>query len=106
MLDDFFGCIAVLLEVFSVRLVAVFASEGLGGAGFGEGVTMSGQLATRGCSCCDRRLERRNPRDLQLASALGGGLANDDEITEGLDLSYHGERDYNFWDTVKKEERP
>ena len=33
----------------------------------------------------------------KVAGALGGGLrAEDDEITEGLDLSYHGERDYNF----------
>ena len=100
-LDDSLDVFAVhgVGGILGTLLVAVFAHEGLGGAGFGEGVTMSGQLATQVIAVV-ATVAWSGVATLvicKVAGALGGGLrANDDEITEGLDLSYHGERDYNF----------
>ena len=96
------------LDVFAVHgvggildtlLVAVFAAEGLGGAGFGEGGTMGGKFVTQviGVVVTIVWSGLATLVICKVAGALGGSLrANDDEITEGLDLSYHGERDYNF----------
>ena len=33
---------------------------------------------------------------LKITAAVTGLRADDDEITEGMDLAYHGEQDYNF----------
>ena len=48
-LDDSLDVFAVhgVGGILGTLLVAVFASEGLGGAGLGQGVTMSGQFATQ-----------------------------------------------------------
>ena len=75
------------------------ALDGSVWAGFGEGVTMSGQFATQVTAVVATVAWSGVATFVicKVAGALGGGLrANDDEITEGLDLSYHGERDYNF----------
>jgi len=94
------------LDVFAVHgvggilgslLVAVLASPSLGGAGYGlahdmagqAGVQVLGVLATVAWSAI---------ATLALAlltRAFVGLRARDEEIEEGLDLTYHGERAYN-----------
>ena len=100
-LDDSLDVFAVhgVGGILGTLLVAVFAAEGLGGAGFGEDGTMGGQFVTQviGVVATVAWSGLATFMICKVAGALGGGLrANDDEITEGLDLSYHGERDYNF----------
>ena len=100
-LDDSLDVFAVhgVGGILGTLLVAVFAAEGLGGAGFGEGGTMGGQFVTQVIGVVATVVWSGVATFVicKVAGALGGGLrANDDEITEGLDLSYHGERDYNF----------
>jgi Amt family ammonium transporter len=100
-LDDSLDVFAVhgVGGILGTLLVAVFAAEGLGGGGFGEGGTMGGQFVTQviGVVATVAWSGVATFVICKVAGALGGGLrANDDEITEGLDLSYHGERDYNF----------
>ena len=100
-LDDSLDVFAVhgVGGILGTLLVAVFAAQALGGAGFGEGGTMGGQFVTQviGVVATVAWSGVATLVICKVAGALGGGLrANDDEITEGLDLSYHGERDYNF----------
>ena len=98
-LDDSLNVVAVhgVGGILGMLLVAVFAAEGLGG--FGEGGTIGGQFVTQviGVVATVARSGVATFVICKVAGALWGSLrTNDDEITEGLDLSYHGERDYNF----------
>jgi len=96
------------LDVFAVHgvggmlgtiLAAVFAATSLGGAGYADGVTMGGQLVTQviGVVATVAWSVIATVIICKVVGMVSGGLrATDDEITEGLDLSHHGERDYNF----------
>jgi Amt family ammonium transporter len=94
------------LDVFAVHgvggilgslLVAVFAATQLGGVGYGLAHDMAGQagvqalgvLATVAWSAVATLVLTLGVR------ALVGLRARDEEIEEGLDLTYHGERAYN-----------
>jgi Amt family ammonium transporter len=94
------------LDVFAVHgvggilgslLVAVFAAPALGGAGYGVAKTMAGQLQVQGLGVVVT-LVWSAAATLALAlitRAVVGLRARDDEIQDGLDLTYHGERAYN-----------
>ncbi|MEK9724965.1 MAG: ammonium transporter, partial [Rhodospirillaceae bacterium] len=95
------------LDVFAVHgvggmlgtlLAAVFAAESLGGVGFGEGGSMGGQFVTQviGVVATVAWTAVATWIICKVVAAIAGLRASDEEITEGLDLSYHGERDYNF----------
>jgi ammonium transporter, Amt family len=95
------------LDVFAVHgvggilgtmMAAIFCLPSLGGAGLPDGATVGSQLGVQaiaviatvvwsaiGCLVI-----------LKFTAAVTGLRANDDEITEGMDLAYHGEKDYNF----------
>jgi len=95
------------LDVFAVHgvggmlgtlLAAVFAAEGLGGVGYGEGGSFGGQFTTQVIGVVATVVWSIIATFVivKITAGVCGLRANDDEITEGLDLSYHGERDYNF----------
>jgi len=95
------------LDVFAVHgvggmlgtvMAGVFAAASLGGVGFGEGGTMSGQVTTQviGVGATVIWSAIVTWIIVKVTEGAVGLRATDDEITEGLDLSYHGERDYNF----------
>ena len=100
-LDDSLDVFAVhgVGGVLGTLLVAIFASETLGGVGFGENGSMGSQFVTQVIGVVATVVWTAFATWLicKVAGAFAGGLrAGEDEITEGLDLSYHGERDYNF----------
>ena len=94
------------LDVFAVHgvggilgtlLVAVLASESLGGAGYAEGVDMGGQALTQALGVT-ATVGWSALVTLVLAFGLEKTLglrARDEHIEEGLDLAAHGERAYN-----------
>ena len=95
------------LDVFAVHgvggilgtfLAGVFAAESLGGVGFGEGGTMGGQLTAQVIGIVATVLWSAVVTFIivKATAAVTDLRASDEEIIEGLDLSYHGERDYNF----------
>jgi Amt family ammonium transporter len=78
-------------------LVAVLASASLGGAGYGVAHDMAGQAKTQALGVL-ATVAWSALATFVLAFAtrrLVGLRAKDDEIEEGLDLTYHGERAYN-----------
>ncbi len=100
-LDDSLDVFAVhgIGGILGTLLVAIFAAESLGGTGYGEGGTMVSQLVTQSIGVLGTIVWTVVATWIvcKIVGGLTGGLrAADDEITEGLDLSYHGERDYNF----------
>jgi len=95
------------LDVFAVHgvggilgtiLAAVFAAEALGGVGFGKDGSMGAQLTTQviGVAATVAWSVIVTWIIVKIVEGATGLRTSDDEITEGLDLSYHGERDYNF----------
>jgi len=95
------------LDVFAVHgvggilgtlVVSVFVITPLGGTGLADGMTIGSQfgvqlvgvLATVAWSVFATAII------VLVSKAVCGLRAGDDEMNEGLDLSYHGERDYNF----------
>ncbi|MEX0693378.1 MAG: ammonium transporter [Rhodospirillales bacterium] len=95
------------LDVFAVHGVggilgtlaaAVFASAGLGGVGLAEGVSIGDQLGVQftGVAATVIWSIVATLIIVAITKAVCGLRASDDEMNEGLDLSYHGERDYNF----------
>jgi len=91
------------LDVFAVHgvggilgtlLLAVFAAPGLGGAGFALGHSMGGQAAAQaiGFAAVAGWSAIATLALAFLTRAVIGLRARDDEIDEGLDLTYHGER--------------
>ncbi len=94
------------LDVFAVHgvggilgslLVAVFASSALGGAGYGAAHDMAGQTGVQalGVAATIAWSAVATVAIGWLTRAIVGLRARDDEIEEGLDLTYHGERAYN-----------
>jgi ammonium transporter, Amt family len=95
------------LDVFAVHGVggilgtlaaAVFVSTSLGGTGLPEGVSISDQLSVQLTGVVATVIWSIVATLIIVAitKAVCGLRASDDEMNEGLDLSYHGERDYNF----------
>ncbi len=95
------------LDVFAVHgvggilgtlVVAVFATTSLGGVGLAEGVTISGQFGVQliGVVATVVWSALATLIIVLVTKSVCGLRASDDEMNEGLDLSYHGERDYNF----------
>jgi Amt family ammonium transporter len=93
------------LDVFAVHgvggilgslLVAVFASRALGGVGYGQG-TMLGQVETQliGVAATVGWSALGSLALIAITRRLVGLRAREEEIDEGLDLTYHGERAYN-----------
>jgi Amt family ammonium transporter len=93
------------LDVFAVHgvggilgtlLVAVLASPALGGAGYGEGGSMAGQALTQAIGvvavCAWSALA--SLAILFVTKKTVGLRAQDSEIEDGLDYTYHGERGY------------
>lgn len=95
------------LDVFAVHGVggilgtlaaAVFAAESLGGGGLADGMTTSGQLGVQAIGVVATIVWSAFATTIivLITRAVVGLRTSDDEMAEGLDLSYHGERDYNF----------
>lgn len=95
------------LDVFAVHGVggilgtlaaAVFVAESLGGAGLADGMTTSSQLGVQaiGVAATVAWSAFATIIIVLVTKAVVGLRTTDDEMAEGLDLSYHGERDYNF----------
>ena len=95
------------LDVFAVHGVggilgtlaaAVFVSAELGGAGLADGMTIASQLGVQATGVAATVVWSivATLVIVYIAKAVCGLRATDDEMNEGLDLSYHGERDYNF----------
>jgi Amt family ammonium transporter len=94
------------LDVFAVHgvggilgslLVAILAAPQLGGVGYGVAHDMGGQAAVQALGVT-ATIAWSAIATLALAyatRAMVGLRARDDEIQEGLDLTYHGERAYN-----------
>jgi Amt family ammonium transporter len=94
------------LDVFAVHgvggilgslLVAVLASPALGGAGYGVAHDMAGQAGVQalGVAATVAWSALATLAIAWLTRALVGLRARDEEIEEGLDFTYHGERAYN-----------
>ncbi len=94
------------LDVFAVHgvggilgtlLVAVLAAPALGGAGYGLAHDMSGQAGVQvlGVAATVAWSAIATLALAHITRALVGLRARDEEIQEGLDLTYHGERAYN-----------
>lgn len=95
------------LDVFAVHGVggilgtlaaAIFVAESLGGAGLADGMTTSSQLGVQaiGVAATVAWSAFATVIIVLITKAVVGLRTTDDEMAEGLDLSYHGERDYNF----------
>ena len=95
------------LDVFAVHgiggmlgtmLTAVFAIPVLGGGGLAEGVSLGGQLVTQGTGVVATVVWSVVATFVivKVTTAVVGLRASDDEITEGLDVSTHGESGYKL----------
>lgn len=95
------------LDVFAVHgvggilgtlLVAVFAARALGGAGYGLAHDLSGQIAIQllGVAATVGWSALATLALAYLTRALVGLRARDEEIQEGLDMTYHGERAFHL----------
>ena len=79
-------------------MVAVFALPSLGGVGLAEGVSVGSQLGVQATGVIAVLVWSviASFIILKITAAVTGLRADDDEITGGMDLAYHGEQDYNF----------
>jgi Amt family ammonium transporter len=95
------------LDVFAVHgvggamgtlLTAVFASVALGGRGFAEGMTMGGSLWLQaiGVVVTAAWSAVLTWIIVKVVTAMVGFRVGDDQETEGLDVTTHGERGYNY----------
>lgn len=96
------------LDVFGVHAVGgiigalqtgIFCVQGLGGVGFGEGITsIGGQIWVQlvGITTTAVYSGVVSFVILKVVDAVVGLRVNDDDETEGLDLSQHDERGYNL----------
>ena len=77
---------------------AIFVADTFGGAGLADGMTMSSQLGIQaiGVAATVAWSAFATIIIVLITKAILGLRTSEDEMAEGLDLSYHGERDYNF----------
>ena len=99
-LDDSLDVFAVhgVGGILGTMLAAVFVLPVFGGAGLAEGATAGSQLGVQaiGVLATVAWSAVASFVILKLTETVTKLRAGDDEITEGMDLAYHGERDYNF----------
>jgi len=95
------------LDVFAVHgiggmlgtlMTGVFVSAGLGGAGFAEGMTMGGQIGVQATGVIATFVWSAVVTFIvvKITGAVAGLRASDEQITDGLDMSTHGERGYSL----------
>ena len=95
------------LDVFAVHgvggmlgtlLAAIFALPVLGGAGLPEGADLSSQIGVQAIGVIAVVLWTAIASliILKITNSITALRASEDEITEGMDLAYHGEQDYNY----------
>ncbi len=95
------------LDVFAVHgvggmlgtmMTGVFVSAGLGGAGFADKVTMGGQVAVQATGVIATFVWSAVVTFIivKVTQAVVGLRAGDEQITDGLDMSTHGERGYSL----------
>ncbi len=95
------------LDVFAVHgvggilgtlLTAVFADPAFGGRGHAEGVTMGGSLWVQAVGVVATAIWSivLTWIVLKVVDAITGLRVPDDQETEGLDVTTHGERGYNY----------
>ena len=95
------------LDVFAVHgvggilgtlLAAVFALPVLGGVGLADGVSLSSQISIQAIGIIAVVVWTAiiSVVILKITNAVTTIRATEDEITEGMDLAYHGEQDYNY----------
>jgi len=95
---DVFGVHAVG-GIIGAILTGIFCAKGLGGVGFGDGITsMGGQVWVQliGVTATVVYSGAVSFAILKAVDAVIGLRVADDEETEGLDLSQHDERGYNL----------
>lgn len=82
--------------ILGTMLAGVFVSAGFGGAGFGEGVTMSSQVSVQliGVLATVAFTAVATYIILKIVDALLGLRVSDEQETEGLDINQHDERGY------------
>ena len=83
--------------IVGTLLTGVFASAGLGGAGYAEGMTMGGQLFVQavGVGAAIAWCGVATFVILKVLDAVQGLRVAEEQETEGLDLAQHGERGYS-----------
>ena len=84
-------------RIVGTVLTGVFASAGLGGAGYAEGITMGGQLFVQavGVGAAIAWCGVATFVILKVLDAVQGLRVAEEQETEGLDLAQHGERGYS-----------
>ena len=95
---DVFGVHAVG-GIIGALLTGIFCAQGLGGVGFGDGITgIGGQVWVQliGITATVVYSGTVSFVILKAVDAVVGLRVDDDEETEGLDLSQHDERGYNL----------
>ena len=86
-------------ESSGALLTGVFCAQGLGGVGFGDGITgIVGQVAVQSLGVVATLAYSGiiSFVILKIVDGMVGLRVADDEETEGLDLSQHDERGYNL----------
>ncbi len=95
------------LDVFAVHgiggmlgtmMTAVFATTALGGGGLADGVTMGGQLGVQAVGVIAVFLWSAIATFVivKVTAPITGLRVSDEEITDGLDVTAHGERGYSL----------
>jgi len=84
--------------ILGILMVVPFATEKFGGAGLADGMNMGSQLGvqTLGVVATVAWTAVFSWLILKITKIVCGLRVNDDQITEGLDLSEHGERAYTL----------
>jgi len=99
-LDDSLDVLAVhgVGGATGTLLAAVFAATALGGVGFGEGVTMASQFGVQaiGVGATIVWAALASLIILKVTQAVCGLRVSEDDTTEGLDFTSHGEKGYHF----------
>ncbi|MDW3204985.1 MAG: ammonium transporter [Alphaproteobacteria bacterium] len=99
-LDDSLDVFAVhgVGGILGTLLAAVFGATAFGGVGLAEGVGIGEQLGVQAVGVVATVIWSAvaTLAIVLVVKAFVPLRASDDEMAEGLDLSHHGERDYNF----------
>jgi len=84
--------------ILGILMVAIFATENFGGVGLADGATMGSQLGVQALGVVATVVWTVvfSWLILIIVKAVCDLRVNDDQITEGLDLSEHGERAYTL----------
>ena len=84
--------------MLGTMLTGVFVVAGLGGAGLTEGTGMGQQLVVQATGVVATLVWSAVLTFIivKVTVAVTGLKASDDEITDGLDVTQHGERGYNL----------